>query len=292
MSEAATVRVPTRGPYDLAQLATFGFGYQDDEWDGVWRLAFVLDHGERQAGVELRQLAADEVELVVQGDAADVEGAVAQALRIASLDHDGDAFVALGERDPVLARLIAAGAGLRPPLFASPYEGAAWSILSARRGRATGRVLRRRLSEQAGRSFELAGRREWAMPTPEALLGVSAVQGVTDEQLRRLHGVAQAALDGDLDVEKLHELPEPEALRQLQRIRGIGSFGASLILVRASGMTDGLPLQEQLSRSTVQRLWGLPDPFTDERYLALAEGWRPFRTWVVVLARARGSLVG
>jgi len=41
----------------------------------------------------------------------------------------------------------------------------------------------------------------------------------------------------------------------------------------------------------VARLYALPESMSDAEYLRLAEGWRPFRTWVAVLARAAGNRV-
>ena len=50
-------RIPTRGPFSLEELATLGFGHQDDAaFDGVMRLAFCVDGDlEQHAGVEVRQ---------------------------------------------------------------------------------------------------------------------------------------------------------------------------------------------------------------------------------------------
>ena len=87
-----------------------------------------------------------------------------------SLDHDGTEFVKVAERDPVIARLQQAAPGLRPPLFHSPYEAAAWSVLSARRPVRQMMTIRQRLSEAHGTTFELAGQQLAAFPLPEALL--------------------------------------------------------------------------------------------------------------------------
>jgi DNA-3-methyladenine glycosylase II len=56
----------------------------------------------------------------------------AAAQRILSLDHDGTGFAAVGQRDPVVGRLQERFAGLRPVLFLSPYEAAAWALIGHR----------------------------------------------------------------------------------------------------------------------------------------------------------------
>ena len=52
--------------------------------------------------------------------------------------------------------------GLRPPLFYSPYEAAAWAILSARRPGRQMMAVRDRLSRAHGAVFDLAGQQLWA----------------------------------------------------------------------------------------------------------------------------------
>ena len=289
---AVAVRIPTRGPFSLTELGTFGFGHLHTQaWDGVWRLAFGVDGGRGHAGVAVRQVAPQELELTIEAAPYALDAVIRQVARIASCDHDGDAFVALGEHDPVLRRLIEAAPGLRPPLFASPYEAAVWCLLTHRRSRRQGTVLRDRIAREHGVRFEIAGRDVWAMPEPERLLAVGAVPGGPAEQLARIHAVAAAAQEGQLDVDRLAAMDPGEAMHDLQRIRGIGPFSSALVVVRACGLADVLPLGEPRSRSAVARLYGLPDPLSDAAYLHLAEGWRPFRTWVAVLARAAGERV-
>ncbi|HYY12140.1 MAG TPA: hypothetical protein VE781_14485 [Kineosporiaceae bacterium] len=286
------VRIPTRGPFSLTELGTFGYGALHlQPWDGVWRLAFAVDGGRGHAGVAVRQVAPQELELTIDAPPEAVDAVVRQVARIASCDHDGDAFVALGERDPVLRRLLAAAPGLRPPLFASPYEAAVWCLLTHRRSRRQGTVVRDRIAREHGVRFEVAGQELWAMPSPERLLAVGGVPGLPAEQLVRVHAVAAAALEGRLDVDRLTAMDPGEAMRDLERIRGIGPFSSALVVVRACGLADVLPVQERRSRAAVARLYGLPESFSDVAYLQLAEGWRPFRTWVAVLARAAGSRV-
>lgn len=286
------VRIPTRGPFSLTELGTFGFGHLHAQaWDGVWRLAFVVDGGHGHAGVAVRQVAPQELELTIQAPSDALDAVVRQVARIASCDHDGEAFAALGERDQVLRRLIAAAPGLRPPLFASPYEAAVWCLLTHRRSRRQGTVVRDRIAREHGVPFQIAGREVWAMPEPERLLEVQAVPGLPAEQLARVHAVAEAAQEGRLDVDRLTAMEPGEAMRDLERIRGIGPFSSALVVVRACGLADVLPLQEPRSRSAVARLYGLPEPLSDAAYIRLAEAWRPFRTWVVVLARAAGDRV-
>jgi DNA-3-methyladenine glycosylase II len=205
---------------------------------------------------------------------------------VLSLDHDGRELEAIGRRDPVVALLLAAAPGLRPPLFYSPYEAAAWGVLSARRPAAQMAEVRRRLSEAHGRSFELAGERLASWPLPEQLLAVTDWPGIPEVKMARLHGVATAALEGRLDAATLRAMETDDARAALCRLAGIGPFWADLILIRASGLADMLPSGEPRLNGLVADLYHLPAPPAPDELLAIAEVWRPLRTWVAVLVRA------
>jgi DNA-3-methyladenine glycosylase II len=294
-----TVSLPVTGPYDLREVALMGFGHRDEaSFDGVMRMAFCLDSDlERQVGVEARQ-EGDRLELTVcpvEGEAALVDGevlaAAAQVARVVSLDHDGAAFHALCLADPVLAPVHAVAPGFRPALFYSPYEAAVWSILSARRARAQGIGVRRRLAQSLGATVELAGVRTEAVPTPSALLRLESLPGLPADRVPRLHAVAEAAQRGELDVDELRALPQAEAEERVQRLPGIGPFYSSLIVVRACGHADAMVVGESHVRDVVQEAYGFDHPPTPAEMTAVGETWRPFRTWVSVMLRALAARV-
>jgi len=120
----ASFTLNPRGPFSLRLLAGFGFGPDTERADAtepVMRLAFCLDDMSGHAGVVLRQDA--DGDGVVRGELhgeADAVGVERQVARILSLDHDGEAWLAVGERDGVIGRLQRRYPGLRPPLFHSP----------------------------------------------------------------------------------------------------------------------------------------------------------------------------
>jgi DNA-3-methyladenine glycosylase II len=275
------------GPFSLAEIAGFGFGQRAAQpFDGVLRLAFCLDGYREQVGVEVRQDESGVHGIITAGPGTQVEPVRRQVARALSLDHDGAAFRRVGERDPVIGALQQVAPGLRPPLFYSPYEAAAWAVLSARRPARQMAEARARLSTAHGRVFQLAGQPVTALPTPEQLLAVHEFARIPAEKMERLHGVARAALDGQLDADRIRALGEQEALASLQRIRGIGPFYSMLILIRASGLADVLPVSEPNLLATVARLYRLPAPPGPDQLTVLAEPWRPFRTWAAVLIRA------
>ncbi|HXA43166.1 MAG TPA: hypothetical protein VNV65_09680 [Candidatus Solibacter sp.] len=287
-----TFTIEPEGPFSLEESAIFGFGQREgSKFDGVMRLAFCLDDFSGQVGVEVRQQGG-RVDCAFDPPG-DVEAVRRQVARVLSLDHDARGFVSIGDRDPVMARLLAAAPGLRPPLFYSPYEAAAWAVLSARRPARQMQRVRKRLSEAHGATVEVAGAPMAAFPTPAQLLAVEAFPEVPPVKMDRLHAVAEAALEGRLDPERLRSAEPEEAIRGLQQIDGIGPFYASLILIRASGVTDVLPTDEPRVRELARTLYGLDATPTVAEFAQLAEPWSPWRTWAVVLMRAAASrLIG
>jgi DNA-3-methyladenine glycosylase II len=281
--------VPT-GSYSLRESAEFGFGGRAaDRFDGVMRLAFCLDGYQTQVGVELRQDGSG-VHGAVQGaTSAELPVVKGQVARVLSLDHDAGGFADVGRRDEVIGRLQEVAPGLLPPLFYSPYEAAVWSVISARRPANQMAEVRRRLSEAYGRVFQLAGRQLSAVPTPAQLLQVTEFPGLTGEKLDRLHGIARKAQTGTLDVDRLRHIGPEATTEDMQRLKGIGPFYASLITIRAVGFADVPPADEPMLRELVTQLYHLPEPCSRERFLELAERWRPYRTWAAVLIRAASN---
>lgn len=289
-----TASLPITGPYDLAEVALMGFGHRDESsFDGVMRMAFCLDGDlERQVGVEARQQG-DRLDLTIRpADAGapltdpEVAATARQVARVVSVDHDGAAFHALCEADPVLAPVHAVAPGFRPALFYSPYEALVWSIVSARRARGQGIGVRRRLAHALGSTVELSGVPTEAVPTPSALLRLESLPGLPADRVPRLHAVAEAAGRGELSVEALRALPPEQAEQELQRLPGIGPFYSSLVVIRALGHADVLVAGESHVRDVVQQAYGFDHPPTVAEMTALGDSWRPYRTWVAVMIRA------
>ena len=278
--------------FSLEAAASFGFGPHTGrpKPDGdLMRLAFVVDGYREHAGVVLQQRG-ETIEATVDG----ARGAAVerQVRRILSLDHPGRDWLAVGTRDRVIGGLQREQPGLRPVLFHSPYEAAAWSIISARKPRAYAAALRTKLASAHGRTFTLASEELAAFPLPETLAGLRAFAGIDATRMTRLRAVARAALDGLLDASRLAKLSPEAARAELETLPGIGPFYADLILVRGTGLTDLLPRNEPMLRSYVGHFYGRSTPVDDAALERIAEHWRPFRTWAAVLIRVAGDRAG
>ncbi len=283
-----TAQLVPVGPFSLEAAATFGFGPTEGQpfrFDGAMRLAFPVDGGSGYAGAVLRQSAADkEITVELQSTkTADPELALKQIARIISIDYDGNEFLGVGERDRVIAELQTRFPGHRPVLFHSPYEAAAWSIISARKPSATAARTRTAISERLGHSFTLAGQTIHAFPQPNALSDLTNLPGLDQTKARRLHKIADAG--AELQADALKSRGPEDAFIYAQTLEGIGPFYASLIVLRATGFADApLRIAEPRTLNYAAELYGDPQ-LSLERLTQLAENWRPFRTWSTVLIR-------
>ena len=81
------------------------------------------------------------------------------------------------------------------------------------------------------------------------------------------------------------------AFADVQRLRGLGPFYASLVVLRASGFADApLLVPEPKLLGHLAHFYALTEPpGLHDQYLSLAERWRPFRTWATVLIRLAGE---
>ncbi len=264
--------IQPRGPFSLELAAGFGFGPRDGTASLPMRLAFCTDDLQGHAAVTLTQDPDGAVHGQVEG-AKDTRAVLRQVARILSLDGDGDRFAEVGRRDPVLGALQDRYPGLRPVLFHSPYEAAAWSVISARRPAAQAATTLRAIAEAHGALG--------AFPTPEALLDVAPMKGLPAVKVERLHAVAAAALEGALDPGALLAMDPADADARLRELPGIGPFYASLILIRAVGHHD-LAVDSERFHDYRARFYG------DRPWSEVVDGWRPFRTWASVLVTYAG----
>ena len=285
----ASIEIVPRGPFSLAAARDFAGGFPagiggGGVGPGSITLAFPVEGLDQSAAIELWQ----DDDGVVRGRS-DAEGellaaAVKQAARSLSLDHDGSGWPAVGERDPVIGRLQREHDDLRPVCFYSAYEAATSFVIGQRISRRQSAVIKRDVAEQFGDRPTIAGVEVPAFPRPVRLLELREARGLNDEKVRRLHGLARAAIDGRLDTERLRAMAPNDALATLRELPGVGPFTADGILYRGCGVADGVPGSDELGQTVIRELYGLHE-VTALDVERISDAWRPFRMWAVVLLR-------
>jgi len=266
-----TISLRPRGPFALPEPLVVGF--TDDGGDAVaFRAVWT----------------GDEVEVDFRADlpAAKVEP---HAARILSLDTDATDLAAIGERDPVVGRLLAEAGGRRPVCFGTPFEAAVWAVLSQRVSMAQAGRVKEALASELGTRLEIGGEEVVAFPGPAVLAGLDEFPGLWASKLERIRGLAAVAAAGDLDPAMLRSMSSDEAITHLESLPGIGPFGAALVLARGAGDPDVPPPTLRRFRQAVASAYGLPDEPDEAKLAEVSEAWRPFRGWITYLLRSRSA---
>jgi DNA-3-methyladenine glycosylase II len=277
-----------RGPFSLAAAAAFaeGFPATDARRDGdELSFAFALEGDGQTVGVRLQ-----ERDGAVHGEATGASGALETRVRdaveaILSLDVDGSGWADVAARDPVVAAVQADRPGLRPVLFWTPYEAAAWTIIGQRIRMSQAAAVKQRLAEELGETIEFDGQRLPAFPSPERLAALpGGVRGLTARKEEQLRALGRAALAGALDRARLRSMGREAADAALRKLPGIGPFSAELVWIRGAGDPDALPGNERRIAAIVRDRYGAGAQLED-----VAAAWRPYRSWVVLMLRAAGG---
>jgi DNA-3-methyladenine glycosylase II len=283
-------RLTPRGPFSLAASARFLEGFSPAAYagggaEGQLDLAFAVEGDWRTAGVHLEQLDDGSVRAEVVGDA-ELNRVRDQVARILCLDVDGSGFPAVGVRDPQVARLQRRYPGLRPVNFWSPYEAAAWALISHRIRIVQAARIKAEMASRLGASVEVRGKALHAFPQPEVLARLEGFPGLFGRKPEWLRALGRAAAEGRLSAARLRSRPPEQALAELAALPGLGPFSAELVLLRGAGEPDWLPRHEPRLLRAVQRAYGLERPPDLQELERLAAAWRPYRTWVCLLLRA------
>jgi DNA-3-methyladenine glycosylase II len=277
-------RVEPRGPFVLAEANRYFGGWPVLASDpSAIVMAFPVEGWRTSAAVVVRQLGVGALTGEVRGALGDdVEAAWQTALAALSVDADGAGFPLLGQRDPVIGRLLEHFGAARPVCFHTPYEAGAALLIGHRLSIVQTRAIRARLAAEHGDALVVGDERFYAFPRPQVLLELDRFGVVSGEKMDRVHGIAEAALAGRLDRARLRALPYADALAELRSLRGVGAFIAQGMLIRGASLVDDVS-DDEVTSQAVQYAYELPSVPDRATILRLAEAWRPYRAWATVL---------
>jgi DNA-3-methyladenine glycosylase II len=107
--------------------------------------------------------------------------------------------------------------------------------------------------------------------------GALRLAGFSRQKTAYCRSLAQAILDGSLDLAMLAEREDDAARRELTRIKGIGAWTADIYLLLALRRPDIWPVQDRALAVAVQRVWGLAQAPPGAVLEQMGEAWRPYR---------------
>lgn len=267
------VSVEVQGPWSLSTSKAFWEGFApaslaEQPRDDVLHTVFLNESDWSRVEVTLTQ-EGQVAQLTLTGPG-NLETATDQVCRLLSLDIDARQWPAVGERDPVIQQAQNELPGLRPCGFHSPYEAAAWSVLSQRIRITQAARLREALICRHGE--------QRAFPSPRVLRSLDL--DLPGRKAEYLHAVAEAALEGRLDSSALRAVDPAEAMASVQEVKGLGPFAAELVVIRGANAPDALPTHERRLTGEITERYGAEASLSE-----VSKDWRPFRTWACVYLR-------
>ena len=117
--------------------------------------------------------------------------------------------------------------------------------------------------------------------TPENVLRLS------DEELKACYfsrqktvyarALAQAVLDGSLNLKALENLPDSEAKAELKKIKGVGEWTSDIYLLMALLRADVMPKGDLALHVAYKKLKKLESAPHSDEFQRIAEQWKPYR---------------
>jgi DNA-3-methyladenine glycosylase II len=159
-----------------------------------------------------------------------------------SLDDDLRPFYAIALSDPAMAPEIQRLYGLHQVKFPTPFENAAWAVLSQRAPIPVARKMKQALVERFGASLAVDGEVYWAFPEAAAVAAapVAELASLIHNERKAQYLNAVAVAFAQVDESFLRAGDYEEVLDWLRGIKGIGEWSADFILLRGLGRMQQL----------------------------------------------------
>lgn len=117
-------------------------------------------------------------------------------------------------------------------------------------------------------------------PTGFLALGDEALRGIGFSRQKTSYGryLAQAILEGSLDLDELATWPDDKACAELCKLKGIGPWTADVYLLMVLRRPDRWPIGDRALVVAAREVKGLAADPTPAEMTELGEAWRPYRS--------------
>jgi DNA-3-methyladenine glycosylase II len=145
-------------------------------------------------------------------------------------------------------------------------------------------IVGQQLSTKAARTIYLRviGLFDGRTPSPQQLLdadpdGLRAA-GLSGRKVEYLQDLARHVLSGELELDRLDELEDEEAIEEIVAVRGLGRWTAEMFLIFHLERPDVLSGGDLGIRKAIQNEYGLEEMPTPQRTVEIGERWSPDRS--------------
>ena len=198
--------------------------------------------------VRATQTRPDALVITLEGAVAEHAQALAVVRRMLGIDHDLSQFERAVSGFPWLRHLAIRMRGVKPPRYPSLWEACVNAVVFQQVSLVAANSILRRMIIALGQPIARNDISLRAFPSAESFQGASdgilRRAGLSANKLGALRRVAGALLSGALDETSLEERPSADASALLCRIKGIGPWTATVILLRGLGRLDVFPMND------------------------------------------------
>ena len=145
-------------------------------------------------------------------------------------------------------------------------------------------IINQQLSVKAGRTIEkrLLDKHGGRFFTAEKILELKFITirecGLSKNKVRYICTLAKAITDGELNFRKLVRKNDEEIRDELIRYPGIGQWSVDMFLMFCLRRLDIFPVGDLAIRRSMQQYYQLNDGVKHDKYIEIAEAWRPYRS--------------
>src|SRR5437867_10667754 len=176
----------------------------------------------------------------------------------------------LKRNDPILAKIIGRVGPVKFQLDDDHYEVVVGSIIFQQLAGSAAQAILNRFKQLYGGG--LPSPREYLSTDVEKLRG----SGLSPQKISYIRDLAERLENGTPDLKRLENLPDEEALNELDNVRGIGRWTAGMFLIFKLGRTDVLPVDDLGLRKAARRAYRLRKLPWREGLERLAVNWHPY----------------
>ncbi len=204
--------------------------------------------------------------------------------RMLGLQTDLSDFYAFAKRDKNLLELSQRFLGLKPPRFPDLFEALVNAFSCQQLSLTVGILLLKRLAINYGASFHKGGSTVYTFAQPDRLAeaNVQALRqlGFSRQKGRFLMELAQRVSEKHLDLDRIANLDDEAALKELYQLRGVGRWTAEYALLRGMGRLNVFPGDDIGARNKLKRLLNLRKPLDYEGVTRILRRWTPYGGFV------------
>lgn len=205
------------------------------------------------------------------------------------LDHQAWAESVLGVHreaprfaDPVIREIVTRFPGMRPYSNGNLFEGIVTAIVGQSISVQAAAVTERKLAALFAEPITHGHRSYWPAPTAEQLANATPAlvrtSGVTQRRADAIVAIARMAVDNHLLDPGTADDDENAIYESVLRLPQVGRWTAESVLLWGLGADDAYPAGDVALLRAARLAYAQP-ALTHAEMDALAEGWRPGRSW-------------